>query len=394
MRSGPASFVRSNPTHSLQRVLRLVICLGLLCASAIAIEPSARAQSDKSGEALLLFRQGQQAARMMDWARAYKLFKRCYELQPSYDIAANLGQVAVKAGKAAEGVLYLSRSLSSFPLSEKAERRQAVERMFQIAQKDVATVTVTTQPADAQLLVDGAQQERAADGLLFLDPGQHIVTAEAPGYEPYSQPVDATAGAQVSLDFALQKSPGTAAAPTAAAGTLPGEPAPKTEPAKPESTARAPAAKQAPVEPASRPEPSPVEGTDENENGSERSLLVPLLIGGAATAIGVTVGIVYTASARSTMDEAHNLDHDLGDNSSCVSGQEADPKRCDRLQSLADRVDSERNLSYLGFGIAGAAAVATVTYLLWPTQEKPSGQLEPGLNVGAQHTIVSLSGRF
>ena len=130
------------------------------------------------------------------------------------------------------------------------------------------------------------------------------------------------------------------------------------------------------------------------EDASQRGVWVPLLIGGTVTAIGVTVGVVYTASAQSTMDKAHDLDRELGNNSSCVSGQEADPDRCDHLRSLAEKVDTQRNLSYVGFGAAGAAVAATLTYLFWPTEQKPSGQVRPGFTVGAQHTIVSLSGRF
>jgi hypothetical protein len=374
-------------------VFRVVIGLGLLCASAIVVEPSASAQSDKSGEALLLFRQGQQAARMMDWPRAYKLFKRCYELQPSYDIAANLGQVAVKAGKTAEGAMYLWRSLGSFPLTEKAERRQAVELMFEVAKKNVTAVTVTTEPEDAQLLVDGGDRARSPGGWVFLDPGQHIVTAEAPGYEPYSQAVDATAGSELSLDFKLEKDRSTTVAPPAA-GAQPAMPENEPEPTAPEAPVSAPAANPAPIESAVSPSPGPVQDSGVTVGVGRRGVWVPLLIGGAVTAAGVTVGIVYTASAQATMDKAHDLDHDLGSNSSCVSGQEADPKRCDRLQSLAEKVDSQQNLAYVGFGIAGAAAAATLTYLFWPTGDESSGHVRPGVDVGARRAVVSLSGRF
>ncbi|MBN1610793.1 MAG: PEGA domain-containing protein [Polyangiaceae bacterium] len=394
MRSGLTSSVCSRPTYSLHRVLRVVLWLGLLCASAIAIQPSAHAQSDKSGEVLLLFRQGQFAARMMDWPRAYKLFKRCYELQPSYDIAANLGQVAVKAGKPAEGALYLWRSLRAFPLSEKAERHRAVELMFQVAKKNVTAVTVTTEPADAQLLVNGADQPRSPSEPVFLDPGQHILTAEAPGYEPYSQPVNAIAGTEVSLTFTLQASPGTAAAPDAAADTQPPELAPEAEPATPESPSPRPAPKPAPAARVVSAGPGPVEDTGETGSGGQRSVWVPLLIGGGVAAIGVTLGIVYTVSAQSTMSEAHDLDHEIGNNSSCVSGRDTDPDRCDRLRTLAEKVDSQRNTSFVAFGIAGAAVAATLGYLLWPTDDKPSAQVRPGLDVGAQHGLVSLSGRF
>jgi hypothetical protein len=384
----------SNQTRWLHRALKLVISLAVLSSSAIVTEPSAHAQSDKSGEALLLFQQGQAAARTMDWPRAYTLFKRCYELQPSYDIAANLGQVAVKAGKAAEGATYLWRSLGSFPLSEQAERRRAVEVMFQVAKKSITTVTVTIDPSDAQLLVDGGDQERSPGGLVFLEPGPHIVTADAPGYEPNSQPIDAIAGAEVSLDFKLQPSPNTAAGPNAAAGVQPATQAPETEPRQPEAPAPPAAAKPAPAAPAVSAEPSRVEDTGETESRGRRSVWVPLLIGGGVAAVGVTFGIVYSVMAEGTTGQAHDLDHEIGDNSSCVSGQETDPDRCDRLQNLAERVDSQHNLSYVGFGVAGAAAAATLGYLLWPTDEGPSAQVRPRLDVGTRHTIVTLSGRF
>lgn len=364
-----------------------------MCATAVVCVPAlaghAPARADAAQEAEALFKRGQKAAQKMQWQTAYKLFKRCYELQPSYDIAANLGQVAMKAGLTADGAYYLWRSLKTFPLSERASRRAGVERMYNVAKQGVTTITLTTDPRDAEVSVDGEVRHRSAGDPLFLDPGKHIITAEAEGHEPYSQAIVAEKGTALILDFALQKSGGSAPPVAAPAKTTP-EPEPQaeeTEDVPPPPPPQAPIVEEPPVQ----TEQTPVADEAPVDTAGKKNLLPPLLIGGGVTVVGLALGIGYTLSANSTESEAQDLDASMGSDTDCSLTPE--DQDCSKLRSLAESVDSDRNISYVGFGVAGAAAVATMLYVFWPSEQK-TGRLKGGFVAGAHHAELLLSGSF
>ena len=371
--------------YAYRQILRGVVCLAaIVCLPALS--GHSRALADNAAEAEALFKRGQKAAQKMQWPTAYKLFKRCYELQPSYDIAANLGQVAMKAGHTADGAYYLWKSLQSFPLSERASRRAGVERMFNVAKQEVTTITLTTDPRDAEVSVNGEVRKRSPGDPLFLEPGKHIITAEAEGYEPFSQPVAAKKGTELILDFVLERSDGSVPAQMGAPSGEQVEEsrAPKAEEVEPGVNEAPPEAPVLEEGPAAKEAPSDTAG--------KRELMPALLIGGAVTAVGLAVGIGYTLSANSTESDAQKLDKEMGDDDTLCGSTQADP-RCAELKALAKSVDSDRNVAYVGFGVAGAAAVATVLYLFWPTEQE-TGALKGGFVAGAQHAEVLLSGSF
>jgi hypothetical protein len=328
-----------------------------------------------------LFDQAKAAAAGKDWAEAYELFERCYTLQPSYDTAANLGHVALKLGRHAEAARYLAFSLERFPPSESVRRRAGVEQLLATAREQVGVIAVSLQPAQAQLLVDGKAVERVSSSAqteLFLEPGEHRLTASAQGYEPVSQVVTAAKGKTASVTLTLAQSNEAALA----AGGSPG-------------SGGAARADTAPAAQASGAGPATAGSAEQDRafNDARRpSILPPLLIGGGVALVGLATGVGFTIAANHSKSDAEELQRELGADDSCSGSRSTDP-RCAELMDAAQSVDRQRNISYVGFGVAGVAAVGTAVYLLWPLTAGYA-RIEPGLSVGARHGELSLSGRF
>jgi hypothetical protein len=334
--------------------------------AAAAGEPAARV------EARRLFEQGKQAAQAKQWNKALDLFRRAYAAVPSYDVAANLGHVALKLNKNAEAARYLWVSLHTFPPSETQARRQSIQELYDTAKRNSATVNPELRPESADMLVDGAELDRRAGEPVFLEPGQHFLTAQADGHEPVNQVVEAVAGGELTVEFVLPKSP----AKPARANSRPHNPKPARRAGEPE------------------PVSEPSKDSHTLQQGS--SLYLGLIIGGSVTLAAAGVGVGYTLSANRSQRKAEDLVQAVGGSSGCAD-RSSRPAACDRLASEADAVDRKRNTSYIAFGVAGAAALGTVTYLFWPGltgSGSDSAEVRPRLLVGDGSTGLAVSGRF
>jgi hypothetical protein len=339
--------------------------LGVSTAAA-APEPTPNAEGQR------LFEQGKQAAQAKQWSKALDLFQRAYAVMPSYSVAANLGHVALKLNQNAVAARYLWISLKGFPPTETLEKKESIQALYEEAKRNAATVLPELSPENAEMLVDGEALPRQAGEPVFLEPGQHFLTAQADGYEPVNQMIEAVAGGELAVKFELPKS---AEAKTAAVGSGRDEPKP------------APRA----AEPPGRSDPT----QDSHTLQQGTNLYLGLIIGGAVTLAGVGVGVGYTLSANKSRRSAEDLVGEVGGSSGCVGRSR--PAACDRLANEADAVDRKRNAAYVAFGAAGAAALGTATFLFWPGltgSGSNSAEVRPNILIGDGSTGLSVSGRF
>ena len=168
-----------------------------------------------------------------------------------------------------------------------------------------------------------------------LNPGNHELLVRASDGTPFTQSLSVKEGDRLRVEV---KWP-AAAAPAA--------------PAPVPTVAQAPASAQ----PAAADEAS-------------RSL-VPVYIGASVAAAALGGGIYFTLAASSSKDDARRIAGQIPGDSACA----APPKhpRCGELSEAWDSYDRNRNLSYAAYSVAGAAALGTAVYLLWPSS-KPSSQ--------------------
>ncbi|WP_437976400.1 PEGA domain-containing protein [Sorangium sp. So ce295] len=298
-----------------------------------------------------------------------------WELNPTFDVAYNLGNTEYQLKKHKEAATYLSFALRHWPLLKGvAKLKPNAEKWLAESRAQVGAVTVTISMAGAEVLVDGKSVGRAPlEGEVFVDPGEHRIEARHLDYEPASQTVSVAKGAtaEVKLSMALAK-----AEPRASAGV-------KTEGGANASFAGAgaPVTGQppAPVEP-----PPPLPGKS----------WVPAIALGAASVVGLGVGIGMTVASNAASDDVDAQGSAIIDaGGQCKRPPSAFVDRCTELYDAGSREETFGNGARVAFAASGVLAVAAVTYALWP---RPKARVAAPLRVlpevGAQSAGVTLLG--
>ena len=157
-----------------------------------------------------------------------------------------------------------------------------------------------------------------------VDPGEHVVTARAPGKRGWEGRATAAASACGVLRDASSRS--------------------RTSP---------------------RPSPPPPPAARQG-----RSAAPAIVLGGLALA-GVGVGVGLFVAHSGAASDAESLSEQI-DSAGKACGQKPDP-RCGALADKASSSDTLGNASTAAFVAGGALAVATAAYLLWPTRAPATG---------------------
>ncbi|WP_437938768.1 PEGA domain-containing protein [Sorangium sp. So ce341] len=349
----------------------------LTAATVIAAPETAAAQpapsqetargADEVKRADAAYRKGLRLYTDGKYAEAEAELQSAWELNPTYDVAYNLGLTKYQLKKHKEAAQHLSFALRHWPLMKAAaEKRPEAERRLAVSRALVGAVNVVVSVAGAEVLVDGtAVGKTPLEGAVFVDPGEHRVEARLLGYETASQTVSVAKGGTAEVKLALAKSEAQAAAPSgteavggSAAGAGAGAPAAGLAPA-------------APVEPASPPQP--------------RSW-VPVIALGAASVVGLGVGVGMTvASNNASADGRAQADAILKAGGGCPDAPPAYETACSDLRTTASRVDTFGRAATVAYAASGVLAIAAVTYALWPRSgTKASGKIRalPEAHIG------------
>ncbi|XXY45689.1 hypothetical protein WME91_37385 [Sorangium sp. So ce269] len=201
----------------------------------------------------------------------------------------------------------------------------------------------------------GGSSPAMPEGEVFIEPGEHRVEARLLGYAPASQTVKVAKGgsAEVALAMAAAKSDARDAAPVAksaegggTAGAPAGAPAAEKPPA-------------VPVDPVAPPE--------------ERSW-VPVIALGAASAVGLAVGITTTVLSRNARESADAHQEMIRQmNGRCIEPPSYVTQKCRELAHDAERAASFGTVSVVAYAASGALAIAAATYALWPRRPASVG---------------------
>jgi hypothetical protein len=217
------------------------------------------------------------------------------------------------------------------------DARKRIEEAAKAARSKVFALTVTTNIDAAELSVDGAPIGRAPLGAeLFLDAGKHVVAAKLEGYDVAQREIEAKAGASASVRLELTKlqAPG----PSSVGATEPPKGAPQGH--------------------------ADASGDRGGTRPTDKSV-VPLVVGGSLFALGLAAGIGFTVAANGKQSDRDDLLAGLPSNSACRAGSTS-RATCDKISQLEDDRSRFRTFEYLGFAVAGAAAVGTAAYWFWP----------------------------
>ncbi|WP_437999249.1 PEGA domain-containing protein [Sorangium sp. So ce185] len=338
------------------------VALLISLATAVAVPDIAAAQpaapqhaagsadAAKRAEALV-----QKAGRLYSdgkYQEAEALLLPAWELNPTFDVAYNLGNTEYQLKKHKEAAQYLSFALRHWPLLKGvAKLKPNAEKWLAESRAQVGAVAVTVSMAGAEVLVDGKVTGRAPlEGEVFVEPGEHRVEARLSGYETASQTVRVGKGgtAKVELAMMLAKSEANEATPVANAA----------------EGASAPGAGAGELE-----KKTPTAPEQQEQRPQERSWW-PVIALGAASAVGLGVGIGTTVAGSDVLDDVHAQRQALRDaGGQCARPQAAFVDRCAELNSAGERVDTLGHVAGAAYVASGVLAAAALTYALWPRDE-------------------------
>jgi hypothetical protein len=200
-----------------------------LAAPPVESKAEAQALTDKAGA---LFDEGLSLFKRSRWAEARASFLAAWSLEKHWQIAGNLADCELKLERyreAAEHAAYYKRHAP-------ADRQARADALLKSATAKVATVTVTVEPAGAEVVVDGESVGRAPlEGALYLMPGERKIAARVPGRPDAVQVMKLQEGTAQVVSLVVPAAIAVAAEPTAMAAA----PVPKA-PETPEAQNRAP----------------------------------------------------------------------------------------------------------------------------------------------------------
>lgn len=337
---------------------RGAICLSLLTSLTIAPHARADANAD-SDRANLLFKKGKVAFNEGKYDDALRIYSEAWRLKQSPDIAANLAQTESELGKHRDAAEHFAYALAHLLPSSTDEQKNALAQGLEQEKKEVGTLHVTLEPADSTLTIDDAPVTLPANGDLFVAPGAHRCGVSHEGYQAGAQSVQVSKGASQVLWIKLVAEGGAAG---------PGNAVIAPQPTNPDEPPRL-------------------------DRGPSRSI-VPAIIGGGLVVAGAAVGVGFMLSANSTQDDADAIKGRLNSANACGAGT-PNGTDCTSLHDKNSSIDSKRTVEIVGFSVAGAAAVGTVLYLLWPHGDSTAARgFSPSVAFGPGGSSVGLSGRF
>lgn len=381
-------------------------------AVSIAIPRTSRAQDDATIEmARQRFREGVQFFDQHQFEKARLAFLQAYALKPHPAVLLNLAQSELRSGHPDDAATHFSQYMHVASSGTDNERQEA-SAGFNLAKSRVGEVTLTVDPAGAQIFVDNNDKGVAplADPIYVL-PGSHTIEARA-GDRKSSKVV--TLGAGQSVTVAISAHGAIAAAGAPGAAETPATEAPETEEQPP-----AAAEEETPPPPAPRPpepvEPAPAGGGKQaffDWFGATPTAWVLAGVGVVGVGVGVTMSLVAShnySNARSledqildqwTMSRPGGTDESkapkekpctLSSAAVMAIGSRAQEyaDACSQYKSRADAGDSDKTIAIVSSIVGGAALAGTVVYYFL---DRKSDTSAGAANTGFRARVIPVAG--
>ncbi|WP_437305076.1 hypothetical protein [Sorangium sp. So ce388] len=129
-----------------------------------------------------LYREGNQFYDEARFVEAEARYQAAWDLQQSFDVAGNLGNVELEVGQPRDAAEHLQYALDIFPLGERAEKKSFLEKRLAEAKSQVGTLRISVNVDDAEVLIDGKLIGRSPlDAQVFVDPGKRTIEARRAG---------------------------------------------------------------------------------------------------------------------------------------------------------------------------------------------------------------------
>ena len=275
------------------------------------------------------------------YADAMAEFQTAYDLKPHPSVLKSIAECKVQMGDLPGAIAMFEKYLAD-PTSTKKEDVQA--KLTELKAM-MARVEITSDPAGASLLVDGAATDKVTPAAIDLSPGEHHVVLNVDGYQPLEKSLTLAKGEQgkIAVNFATE---GTSTAP-------------KTETALVDPFANEGGA-------------PPKGGTVESESEGPPAAF---WIAAAVAGVGLVSGTVFGTLA-------------LGDQNDFKDKKDADAPRGD-LQDIKDSGERNAIIADVSFGVAAAAAVVGIVVLV--VHKKGEEKADAGASAQAHVNVVPVA---
>lgn len=310
----------------LARAPHLAALVAALLIAAAAPPPAEAAppapQGDAVSKARDLFKKGMKAYEAGHLPDAYESFTAAWALQKSYDIAGNLASVEMATARYRDAAEHLRFALQNLPPSGSSDKQRGyLSDLLRDARKQIAVLDIKASVAGAKITVDGRElgAGEPADEV-FVEAGDHVITATAPDHQPAEQKLRAEKGATRTVSLTLVKS-------------------------------RA----EAPPPPPPSPGPSPI-------------TLAGFITAGAGLVAGTTLAIV----SRTKADDADTQLAALRAQGPNACAGPSPGAACEALHDARRSRDTFANAALWSFVGAGVVAAGTLVYTLRAPRGSPS----------------------
>jgi hypothetical protein len=171
------------------------LLIGLCTLTSSALPSHALAQAEDQAGARALFTDGKRLMKAGKYAEACPKLEAAQKLYSSAGILLNLGDCYEKIGRTASAWTRFGEAASVATRSNRSEDADEAKRRQDALEPALVRLTIRVSSPVPGLVVsrDGGTLDEAIWGTtLPVDPGDHLVRAEAPGYEPWSTSVSIT----------------------------------------------------------------------------------------------------------------------------------------------------------------------------------------------------------
>jgi hypothetical protein len=293
------------------------------------------AQSRQSAVAERLFEEARVLLSKGQNDEACARFEESEKVEPAVGTLLNLAECADRKGKTATAWQRYRQAATLAARRGDADREALALRKKDVVEQRLSRVVLrppaTPLPASATVSRDGdVVPATELGGAVAVDPGEHRVTLEAPGFRPWSQSITVGSG-PVTVEVELP--------------TL--EPQPDRAPAPPPRAGEQVAATEPPPRAAAPPNTSSL--------GPPTGTWIAAGVGGIALATGG----IFALRARSAWSDV---------DARCPGGRCFDQSTIDSLSPRHDEAQRDATVATVALAVGGAAlAVAVVLYLMRPS---------------------------
>jgi len=176
-----------SPRHALTAASRWLAALLLL--GALSSDAHAQPKTPEAKEAKALFEQGMGLSSENKWPEALEAFEKSNKLVPLPVVQYNIAFTMRAMGRFVEAKQKLQAILDVAPTLKppiKPNLQKDIDQLYSEVKEKIALVTITLDPADVDLQIDGTPTKLPMNGVVEMDTGKHVFVVKKDGYETNS----------------------------------------------------------------------------------------------------------------------------------------------------------------------------------------------------------------